>query len=71
MKRPILSLLAAVVAAANAATAAAQAPVIEKVDPPNWWAGHSINPVRLLVRGQNLAGARMQCARLACGAVVR
>jgi neopullulanase len=41
----------------------AQAPTVEKVEPPNWWSGHSINPVRVLVRGRNLAGARMQCAR--------
>ena len=41
----------------------AQAPTVEKVDPPNWWAGHSINPVRLLVRGRHLAGARFECPR--------
>ena len=46
-----------------------QAPAIEKVEPPNWWAGHSINPVRLLVRGRNLTGARMECTRLTCSAV--
>ena len=51
------------------AAARAEAPVVEKVDPPNWWAGHSINPVRLLVRGRHLAGARMECARVTCGAV--
>jgi glycosidase len=49
-------------------TARAAPPVIEKVDPPNWWAGHSINPVRLLIRGRNLAGARLECPRLACAA---
>jgi neopullulanase len=32
---------------------------ITKVDPPSWWAGHTINPVRLLVRGTNLHGARV------------
>jgi glycosidase len=48
---------------------AAGAPVVEKVDPPNWWAGHSINPVRLLIRGRNLAGGRLECPRLACGNV--
>lgn len=32
----------------------AQIPKIEKVEPPNWWANHSINPVRILVRGENL-----------------
>ncbi len=31
-------------------------PTVTKVDPPNWWAGHSINPVRLLVRGASLRG---------------
>ena len=37
----------------------AGAPAVAKVDPPSWWAGHTINPVRLLVRGQNLTGARV------------
>jgi glycosidase len=53
----------------TAGVAAAQAPVVEKVDPPNWWADHSINPVRLLIRGRNLAGASLECPRLACSAV--
>ena len=30
---------------------------VEKVDPPNWWAGMTVNPVRVLVRGNNLGGA--------------
>lgn len=34
-------------------------PLVTKVEPPIWWAGHTINPVRLLVRGKNLAGARV------------
>jgi glycosidase len=51
------------------ASAQAQAPVVEKVDPPNWWADHSINPVRLLIRGRNLSGARLECARLRCSGV--
>jgi glycosidase len=38
------------------------APEIQKVEPPNWWAGHSINPVRVLVRGKNLNGARVEVA---------
>ena len=65
------SLLAATLAtiAIVASAAAAQAPVVEKVEPPNWWAGHSINPVRLLVRGRHLAGARLECPRLACANV--
>ncbi len=36
------------------------APQVLKVEPPNWWAGSSINPVRLLVRGKNLAGATVE-----------
>ena len=43
--------------ALSAAIASAQQPTVTKVEPPNWWAGHSINPVRLLVRGTNLSGA--------------
>jgi glycosidase len=35
------------------------APVVSKVEPPSWWAAHSVNPVRLLVRGANLHGARV------------
>lgn len=47
----------------------AQAPTVTKVEPPNWWANSSVNPVRVLVRGTNLAGARFECGRLACGNV--
>lgn len=67
MKR--VSLLALAAVCLVGAPAAAQAPVIEKVDPPNWWPGHSINPVRLLIRGRNLAGATLQCPRLQCSNV--
>ena len=35
----------------------AAAPEVSKVEPPNWWIGHSINPVRLLIRGRHLEGA--------------
>jgi glycosidase len=56
-------------AAAPAFSLGAQAPTVEKVEPPNWWANHSINPVRVLIRGQHLAGARVECPRLACGQV--
>jgi glycosidase len=51
------------------ALASAQAPSVEKVDPPNWWTGSTVNPVRVLIRGQNLAGARARCTRVTCGAV--
>lgn len=40
--------------------AAQNAPAVLKVEPPNWWVGHSINPVRVLIRGRNLAGARVE-----------
>ena len=52
-------LTAVVVASAAPRT---ERPLITKVEPPSWWAGHTINPVRLLVRGQNLAGARVRAA---------
>jgi neopullulanase len=35
-------------------------PEVSKVEPPSWWAKHTIMPVRLLVRGRNLAGARVR-----------
>ena len=43
-----------------AAAPPAGPPSVSKVEPPSWWARHSINPVRLLVRGKNLAGARVR-----------
>jgi neopullulanase len=47
----------------GSAALAENAPEVLKVEPPNWWAGHSINPVRLLVRGRNLLGARVTATR--------
>ncbi|HXL79438.1 MAG TPA: alpha-amylase family glycosyl hydrolase [Pyrinomonadaceae bacterium] len=35
-------------------------PAVLKVDPPSWWVGSSVNPVRLLIHGSNLSGARVQ-----------
>ena len=46
--------------------AVGQAPIVEKVDPPNWWTRSTVNPVRVLIRGRHLAGARVECARLRC-----
>lgn len=43
------------------------APRIDKVEPPDWWVGHSIDPVRLLIRGAHLMGATFQCGALRCG----
>src|SRR5437867_3139739 len=37
-------------------------PEVLKVEPPNWWARHSINPVRLMIRGRNLSGARVEAS---------
>lgn len=36
------------------------APQVLKVDPPNWWVGHSLNPVRLLVWGKNFQNASIE-----------
>ena len=57
-----LARLWAIICFLSATVAAAQGPVIEKVEPPNWWAGHSVGTVRLLVRGSNLKGARVSAA---------
>ena len=35
-------------------------PEVTKVEPPSFWPGHSINPVRLLLRGKELGGARVE-----------
>ncbi len=41
----------------------AAAPTVTKVEPPYWWTGHSINPVRLLIRGTGLSGATLNAAK--------
>jgi glycosidase len=41
-------------------------PRIETVEPPEWWVGHSVNPVRVLVRGERLEGVSLNCAPLRC-----
>jgi neopullulanase len=35
-------------------------PEATKIEPPNWWAHHSINPVRVLIRGQHLQGCTVE-----------
>lgn len=42
--------------------AVAQVPTVEKIDPPSWWVGSTINPVRLLIKGTNLTGAKIESA---------
>jgi glycosidase len=54
------AVLAAPVAVVAAAPLPQAAPEVLKVEPPSWWPGHSINPVRLLLRGRNLAGATVE-----------
>jgi glycosidase len=41
----------------GAAPLFAQAPEVFRVEPPNWWAGHSHNPVRVLFTGTNLGSS--------------
>lgn len=48
----IALLLAQVLFAAPAAT-----PGVTKVEPPNWWPGHTRNPIQILVTGSELRGA--------------
>ena len=56
----MLVLFAAIVCFADPQEAA---PLITKVEPPSWWTNHTINPVRLLIRGKNLTGARVSATR--------
>jgi glycosidase len=58
--KPCLLILC--VALAAMVTVAQPAPTVAKVEPPNWWPNHSINPVGVLIRGQNLSGARVEAA---------
>ena len=51
-----LAAFALLLAAAACARAQGGPVYVDKVEPPSWWANHSINPVRLLVRGKNLRG---------------
>jgi glycosidase len=53
-------MLAAWLVSAAAVCAAQGTPEVSKVEPPNWWAQHSINPVRVMLRGRNMTGARVE-----------
>ncbi|MEK7781595.1 MAG: alpha-amylase family glycosyl hydrolase [Verrucomicrobiota bacterium] len=48
-----------IVLACSLALAPAEGLRVDRVEPPNWWAGHSHNPVRLLLSGTNLTGAQL------------
>ncbi|MBV9303743.1 MAG: cyclomaltodextrinase N-terminal domain-containing protein [Acidobacteriaceae bacterium] len=38
-------------------------PVVTKVEPPNWWADYSINPVRVMIRGSGFTSATITVPR--------
>ncbi len=40
--------------------ALSQSPTVEKVEPPSWWTGMTINPVRVLLRGTHLKNATVE-----------
>jgi hypothetical protein len=46
----------------TAALAAMAAPKIEKVEPPNWWAQHTLNLVQIPLTGQDLKGSTVTTA---------
>lgn len=52
-------LVCACVICASFAFSQTDARQIEKVEPPSWFANHSINPVRVLLRGKNLDSGKM------------
>ncbi len=41
---------------------AGAAPTITKVDPPNWWVPHTMNPIQVLLTGNDLKGATVTTA---------
>ena len=56
----LLNLLSFAFAFFAGVSAAAQTPEVNKVEPPSWWIGSSLNPVRVLIKGRNMSGARVQ-----------
>jgi neopullulanase len=63
-RRAVLVLAGLVVVLVPGAAPAAPAarPAVLKVEPPSWWPGHSIDPVRLMVHGTGFSGARVEAA---------
>lgn len=47
---------------AGVSSVGAQSPEVQKVEPPGWWIGSSLNPVRVLIKGSNLQAARAVAA---------
>src|SRR5215831_15022222 len=60
MPRALLIVVSALVAGAVPLSARAQPPSVNKIDPPSWWIGSTVNPVRLLLHGARLAGAHVE-----------
>jgi glycosidase len=62
--RPVLAVALGVLSAVSldVSLASAAAPSISRIEPPSWWVGHSLNPVRLLLYGSGLSGARVAVA---------
>ncbi|MGE5127892.1 MAG: alpha-amylase family glycosyl hydrolase [Betaproteobacteria bacterium] len=60
--RPPAAIAVAALALLGWLPVAAAGPTVAKVEPPSWWPAHSLNPVRLLVRGSGLQGARVLSA---------
>jgi neopullulanase len=54
--------LAAVAFTCGGMPAWAAPPEVVKVEPPSWWTGHSLDPVRVMLRGRGLAGARLEAS---------
>ncbi len=59
----LVRLLLLTLSIATAVGAQKPVPEVTKVDPPSWWVRHSLNPVRILIRGRNLSGARLTAPR--------
>ncbi len=59
MPRALFVALSALLACAVPLNAAAQPPTVTRIEPPSWWIGSTVNPVRVLVHGTHLADARV------------
>jgi glycosidase len=60
--RAARALALAAAALAGAAAPARAQPAVARVEPPSWWPGHSLDPVRVMLRGRALGGARLQAS---------
>ena len=58
----LMHLIAAVFPLSAQTVVVPPAPVIDRVEPPNWWTGMKWNQVQLLITGKNLAEAKFACA---------